>query len=69
MTKSWVVFVESIVARENLAKWDRLWDDFTQEQTRSGYIQGSSSTTPKEEDVALAVKGKQEFKRGEQKKT
>ena len=68
VTKSWVVFVESIVARENLPKCDPLWDYFTQEETRRGYIQGSSSTTLEEEDVALAARGKQKFKRGEQKK-
>ena len=28
VTKQWVVFVEGIVARENLPKWERLWDDF-----------------------------------------
>ena len=67
-TKSWAVFVESIVARENLRKWDCLWDDFTQEETKRRYIQGSSSTAPEEEDVALAMKGKKKFKRGEQKK-
>jgi hypothetical protein len=26
VTKQWDVFVEGIVARENLPKWDRLWD-------------------------------------------
>jgi hypothetical protein len=55
----WAVFVQSIIARENLPKWDRLWDDFTQEEIRRGYIQGSASATPKEEDVALATGGKQ----------
>jgi hypothetical protein len=33
VTKQWVVFVEGIVARENFPKWDRLWDDFIQEET------------------------------------
>ena len=28
VTKPWDVFVEAIVARENLPTWDRLWDDF-----------------------------------------
>ena len=32
LTKQWVVFVEGIVARENLAKWDCLWDVFIQEE-------------------------------------
>ena len=26
--KPWTVFVEAIVARENLLSWDRIWDDF-----------------------------------------
>jgi hypothetical protein len=33
VSKQWVVFVEGIVARENLPKWERLWDDFVQEET------------------------------------
>jgi hypothetical protein len=32
VTKQWVVFVEGIVARENLPMWDRLWDDFIQKE-------------------------------------
>jgi hypothetical protein len=28
VTKQWVVFVEVIVARENLPKWDSFWDEF-----------------------------------------
>jgi len=33
VTKQWVVFVEGIVARENLPKWECLWDDFVQKET------------------------------------
>ena len=32
MTNTWTMFVESIVARGSLHKWDYLWDDFTQEE-------------------------------------
>jgi hypothetical protein len=28
VSKQWAIFVEGIVARENLPKWERLWDDF-----------------------------------------
>jgi hypothetical protein len=28
VSKQWVVFVEVIVARENIPNWERLWDDF-----------------------------------------
>ena len=37
VTKPWVVFVESIVAREHMPTWDCLWDDFIQEETCRGY--------------------------------
>ena len=64
VTKQWIVFAEGIVARENLPKWDRLWDDFIQEETRRGYVLGSSSTGNEEENVALAAKGKSRSKKG-----
>jgi hypothetical protein len=64
VTKQWVVFVEGIVARENLPKWDHLWDDFIQEETRRGYVQGSSSNGNDEENVALATKSKKKSKKG-----
>jgi hypothetical protein len=64
VTKQWVVFVEGIVARENLPKWERLWDDFVQEETRRGYVHGSSSTGNDEENVALAANNKKKFKKG-----
>ena len=32
VAKPWVVFVEAIVARENMPNWDRLWDDIVQEE-------------------------------------
>jgi hypothetical protein len=33
-TKQWDVFVRGVVAREKLPDWERLWDDFTQEELR-----------------------------------
>jgi hypothetical protein len=35
-TKEWEVFVKSVVGREKLLDWSRLWDDFTQEEIREG---------------------------------
>jgi hypothetical protein len=64
VTKQWVIFVEENIARENLPKWDRLWDDFIQEETQKGYVQGSSSSGNNEENVALAAKGKKKSKKG-----
>ena len=67
VAKPWTVFVESMVAREHMPTWDRLWDDFIQEETRRGYIHGSASHSKEEEEnVALAAKGnkKKKFKKG-----
>ena len=38
VSKTWHMFVQAIVGRERLPDWDRLWDDFVQEETRRGYI-------------------------------
>ena len=47
-----------MVAREYMLTWDRLWDDFIQEETRRGYLQGSTShNKDEEENMALAAKG------------
>ena len=68
VAKPWVVFVEAIVARENLPSWGRICDDFVQEETRRGLLQGSSSTSREdEENVALTAKGKKKFKKGPKK--
>jgi hypothetical protein len=64
VTKQWVVFVEGIVARENFTKWERLWDDFVQEETQRGYVHGNSSTGNDEENVALVANNKKKFKKG-----
>jgi hypothetical protein len=64
VSKQWAVFVEGIVARDKLPGWECLWDDFVQEETRRGYVHGSSSTGHEEENVALATTSKKKFKRG-----
>lgn len=59
VTKSWVPFVQAIVGREHMPNWDRVWDDFIQEEIRRRYMQGSSSLVGEdEENVALAAKGR-----------
>ena len=66
-TNPWVVFVESVVAREHMPTWDHLWDDFIQEEIRRGYVQGNTShSKDDEENVALTAKGKKKkkFKKG-----
>ena len=68
VSKPWDVFVEDFVARENLPTWDRICDDFVQEETRRGLVQGSASTSREdEEDVALTTKGNKKFKKGPKK--
>jgi hypothetical protein len=64
VSKQWVVFVEGIVAREKLPNWERLWDDFVQEEIQRGYVHGSSSTGHEEENVALATTSKKKFRKG-----
>ena len=64
VSKPWAMFVQALVARENLPTWDRICDDFVQEETRRGLVQGSASTSREDEkDVALTTKGKK-FKKG-----
>ena len=59
--------MHTIIGRENMATWDRLWDDLIQEETRRGYLQGSSSHHRDDEEiVAFTAKGKKKkkFKKG-----
>ena len=64
----WTMFVQGLVARENLPSWDRVCDDFVQEETRRGFLQCSGSTSRgDEEDVALTAKGKKKSKKGPKK--
>ena len=41
-SKYWESFVRDIVARENMPSWERLWDDFVQEELRVGSTSTSS---------------------------
>jgi hypothetical protein len=65
-SKSWDVFVRGIVAREHTPDWDRLWDNFMQEEPRLASLSGSSShhNGEEEENIALARKGKAKTKKG-----
>ena len=60
VAKPWVVFVESVVAREHMPSWDRLWDDFIWEETRRGYVQGSTSHNKDDEENVVSSKGEEE---------
>ena len=55
-----------MVAREKLPDWQRLWDDFLQEETRMGQGSSSSSSAPQivdEESLTLAGKSKGKAKK------
>jgi hypothetical protein len=64
-SKSWDVFVRGFMAREKLLDWQRLWDDFVQEEIWLGQLGGSSSSPQivDEEGLALASKGKGKAKK------
>ena len=52
-----------MVAREKLPDWQRLWDDFVQEETRTSQGSGSSSSAPQiVDEKALALIGKSKGK-------
>ena len=74
-SKSWESFVRGIVARENMPSWERLWDDFVQEELRVGSTSSSTQHGGGDTDtVALAAKGKKKFskkgpKAGDKKKS
>ena len=38
VSKPWAMFVEALVAREKLPTWDRICDDFVQEETQRGLM-------------------------------
>jgi hypothetical protein len=66
-TKPWGPFVRGIIAREVMPTWERMWDDFVQEEIRfvaeaSG--QQQQQTFSSDEDVALGTKGKKKTGRG-----
>ena len=57
-TKEWEVFVKCVMGHEHLPDWSRLWDDFTQEETREGSQSSGQKTDRVDENVALASKSK-----------
>ena len=66
MAKPWDTFVKGVVAMEKLPDWQRLWDDFVQEETCMGQGSGSSNSVPQimdEEALALTGKSKGKEKR------
>jgi hypothetical protein len=64
-TKPWGPFVRGIVAREVMPTWERMWDDFVQEETRLvSEASGQQQTVQGDEDLALWTKGKKKTDSG-----
>jgi hypothetical protein len=66
-TKPWGPFVRGIVVKEVMPTWERMWDDFVQEETRlvaeaSG--QQQQQRVQGDEDLSLWTKGKKKTSRG-----
>ena len=61
-TKQWEVFVHGVVAQEKLPDWERLWDDFTQEELQ---VDASKASQPKSEDENVVLHAKKSKKKRE----
>ena len=63
LTEPWKVFVERIVAHANMPKWERMWDDFIQEEIRRGSLHETWQVEDEDENLALAGKSKEKAKK------
>jgi hypothetical protein len=61
-TKPWAPFIKGIVARETLPKFDRLWDDFIQEEIREESLAGQQKGD--DENLALASQARKSKGKG-----
>jgi hypothetical protein len=57
-TKAWEPFIMGICAREHLPKWERLWDDCIQEETRKESRSSKQEGGGGDENLALVSKTK-----------
>jgi hypothetical protein len=57
-TKSWEPFIMGICAREKLPKWERLWDDFIQEETHRESKPTKQGGSGEDENLSLVSKTK-----------
>jgi hypothetical protein len=64
-TKPWGPFICGIVASEAMPTWERMWDDFVQEQTRLvAEAYGQQQSVQGDEDISLWTKGNKKTGRG-----
>jgi hypothetical protein len=67
-SKPWGSFVRGIIAREVMLTWERLWDDFVQEEFRcNSGSSGQQCILEGDEDLALWTKGKKKIDGGARK--
>jgi hypothetical protein len=64
-SKPWEIFVRGIMAREHMPSWERIWNNFVQEEIRVG----SGSTSQQrggddKVDLSLLAKGKKKTNKG-----
>jgi len=57
-SKAWEPFIMGICAREKLPKWERLWDDCIQEETRRESRSGKQGGGAADDNLALVSKTK-----------
>jgi hypothetical protein len=57
-TKAWEPFIMGIYAREHFPKWERLWDDYIQEETRRESRSSKQGEGGEDENLALVNKSK-----------
>ena len=62
-TASWEVFVVEIVARENLPKWECMWDDFIQEEILRESLHRGQQRGDEEENLDLTGNSKGKAKK------
>jgi hypothetical protein len=62
--KQWDVFFNCVVGKAMMPTWERLWDDFTQEEIWEGSQCGEQKKKSEDEDnLALETKGKEKSKK------
>ena len=55
--------MKCVVAREKLSDWNRLWDDFTQEEIWEGSQGNGQKEGASEENIGLSAKSKKKSKK------
>jgi hypothetical protein len=64
-TKPWVPFIRGIISIDFMPTWERMWDDFVQEDTRLVAEDfGQQQIVQGDEDIALWIKGKKKIGQG-----